>query len=228
MAAQDHVTIKVATDSPTKQQSRVCCGCKKWQCCLCCCGWCCCVLVSIALAIAVIAAMFKKPELTVQRVTIRDMSVTGNDIIFYADILIHLRNPNGWPISGSVKQLHTDIWSLDNRAADLVGQIYYLGQASLPQQVGVGTNSQVDFTISTAITIPANSSTASLSARFTRDCGPLAGGNQEGMKETRLRFLISDTVASVARIPIDLRGVTVPLETNVTCGQASTPSGLLR
>lgn len=137
--------------------------------------------------------------------------LTASNVSFTVESAIHIDNPNGWPIKGSVETLIADMWSMDKDAADEIGELYYLGQASLPEPIVVDTNSEAEFDVSTAVFVQtSDTSSVSLLARLNRDCGMLAAD-----KTTKLRIKITKTVATVADVELDLSGLEIPLETLV-------------
>lgn len=204
----------------TTADQKNCCTLRR---CCCCLGCCCCVVIAVGVAIAVIASQFSKPEVTMKSATLTGVNVTTSKATFHIDTVIHIVNPNSWPYKGKVKQLTADVWSLDKAASDKVGESIYVCQAKLPQLVTVNTKSETEFKVSADVEIPASTATTSLLLRLNRDCGPLAPQNAEGHKETKLRVKLSDIIASVADIEVDMRGIDVPLEILVPC-DAQVPS----
>mmetsp|Transcript_155704 Transcript_155704/g.497762 ORF Transcript_155704/g.497762 Transcript_155704/m.497762 type:complete len:132 (+) Transcript_155704:1-396(+) len=129
------------------------------------------------------------------------------------DLSIFIGNPNDWPIKATIQELNARLYSLDKKAADEIGEVHYVGLATLPEPVVVDVQSQTTFVLPTFVTIKSSPESAELLARLNRDCGLLT----MSPKTTKLRVVLADTVASVAGVDVDLSGYEIPVEFLVPC-----------
>mmetsp|Transcript_88057 Transcript_88057/g.285037 ORF Transcript_88057/g.285037 Transcript_88057/m.285037 type:complete len:226 (+) Transcript_88057:110-787(+) len=184
-------------------------------CCLCYCASCCCVVVVLAVAIGVVAASFEEPAVDVKNARLSNIAVSASNVTFTVSVGVHVSNPNGWPIEGTVENLNARIFSLDKQVTD---PALLMGVASLPSPVTIAAKSETDFDVSTGVVIKSES--AELYRRIVQDCS-IASPDQDGRITTKLRILLLDTVLQVLDTAVDLSGFEIPLETLVDCPDTS-------
>mmetsp|Transcript_53158 Transcript_53158/g.123611 ORF Transcript_53158/g.123611 Transcript_53158/m.123611 type:complete len:226 (-) Transcript_53158:452-1129(-) len=204
-------------------------GCSFKKACLCYCACSCCVLLAIILAIAVLWSNFEEPTVEVTKAQLSGLTFNTTAVTMFANISIHIKNPNQWPITGSIEEIVANIYSLDAQAVDGRGDAIYMGDATLSDPpVTVEPESETDFVVTASITMRASPETATVAARMSRDCG--ASSQLVGSSSTKLEVVLAGIVAKVAGLDVDLRGYEIPFSTMVPCqgdasGAATIPAG---
>mmetsp|Transcript_30564 Transcript_30564/g.87319 ORF Transcript_30564/g.87319 Transcript_30564/m.87319 type:complete len:259 (+) Transcript_30564:88-864(+) len=195
-------------------------GCSFKKACICYCACSCCVLLAIILFVVIVAASFETPEVEVTKAQMSGLTVNATAVTMFVNISIHVKNPNRWPIEGSVDELLAKIYSLDAQAADERGDAVYMGDATLPAPVSIETESETDFVVTASLMIRSSPETAAVVARMNRDCG--ASSQVAGSATTKLEVVLAGILAKVAGAEVDWRGKEIPFSTMVPCqGDAS-------
>lgn len=138
---------------------------------ICCLSSCCCclILISLAIAIGVMASGFKMPTYQISSMRFTKLEIGALTLNVYMDIVVTVTNDNVPPIGGSVETVNADIFSLDITAPDKVGVPIKLGTATLASPFELPPKSQAPVTIVVKAQIT-TSNVLSLIKRFGSDC----------------------------------------------------------
>lgn len=138
---------------------------------ICCLGSCCCflILISLGIAIGVMASGFKLPTYKISSMRFSKLEIGALTLNVYMDIIVTVTNDNVPPIGGSVETVTADIFSLDIKAPDKVGVPIKLGTATLARSFELPPKSGVPVTIIVQAQIT-TSNFLSLATRFASDC----------------------------------------------------------
>lgn len=185
----------------------------------CCC--CCTILVVIAIVVGSILGNVDPPKVSVRWLKLKDIATNNTAARITMDMTLNLKNPNGWPVGVTIRNLSAEVYSINRQSSGKGGQRgeVYLGKAELPKVLEVNPDANVDF----LLTVTANlQGTTALVAgpRWLGDCGPLPTGRE---KTTRLLIRVLNLVVE-AVVPVQVSDVEV--EADAPCDQYTTLASL--
>lgn len=186
---------------------------------LCCC--CCTVIVLLIIILAVVLSRFQEPKVNFEsaRLTgLEGMPKVLDGITVRVAVKLVLDNPNGWPYHAVIKQVNVDINSADKLAQDKLGELLYLGLATLPEVTEIKPKSNNTLDVHVAVTLKAGPQTNALLVRLTRDCGYVLNLIGSTKRTTQMQVVVKDLIAEAAGSgAIDLSKVKIPASFEVPC-----------
>lgn len=120
--------------------------------------------------------------------------------------VLWLDNPNGWPMSGSIKTLDADIFSEGKQESE---PMIKFGIADLPKSVNIATNSNTTFTVNLEGKI--EKSETALIQRLQQDCPTTGGGS------TRIGVNVTKATVSIWGHDLDLDNLGIFFNATVPC-----------
>lgn len=169
--------------------------------CICCGGLCCCAVVALGVGVVVIALNFSQPTINVAgtSMAITVDNSTGNPTTQLSVVTtVDVKNPNGWPFSGSISEADATIKSVDGSGDNELD----VGTGILPDSLNIGFNSDLTFNL-TVTTVPM-AQDSPLLQRLLADCGP------DSSHQTKLDVTVTNAKVQVSLVKVNLPDLPVP------------------
>jgi len=126
----------------------------------------------------------KAPDVGIKSVKMDPINFGTQPVPISMTAKFWIDNPNGWPLSASVKNASIDVFSLD-RVNDTSGNLLFLGKASLAGPFEISTHANVSFGVDFHSEISVGQE--QLIARLKRDC-VVQQGQPVGTTKLRLNL----------------------------------------